>query len=122
MAKTTVDEKELLASAVADVDPDAPEGFFARLDRQLAEHGTAPPDVTIRYRNLTVVVDATTSAKSLPSLPNVLLKVAKVRPIPIASIPVHTVPRPRCHHVRALDTAIIVLMICLGSGSVARGR
>ena len=79
MAKTDVDEKELLATAVTDVDPDAPDGFFPRLGRALAEHGTTLPEVTIRYRNLSVVVAATSSAKSLPSLPNVLLNGVKVR-------------------------------------------
>ena len=75
MAKFSPDEREKLAKSVTSVDVDSDEAFFSRLQQVLAD---PPPAVYVEYGQLKVVRHATTSALSLPSLPNVFLKIAKV--------------------------------------------
>lgn len=73
------EEAEALAAVIQSVDPDdAVNSYFARLAERIKQDGVHLPRVTIEWRNLTCVVEATTSQGSLPSLPNVLLLIAKV--------------------------------------------
>lgn len=75
----TREEAEALTAAIQSVDPDdSVNGYFAQLARHLRDDGVELPQVTIEWRNLKSVVQATTSQASLPSLPNVLLLIAKV--------------------------------------------
>eukprot|EP00892_Ulva_mutabilis_P001385 jgi/Ulvmu1/11247/UM073_0019.1 len=68
------EEAETLAAAIQSVDPnDGEHSYFARLAQNIKENGGELPRVTIEWRNLTSVVQATTSQGSLPSLPNVLM-------------------------------------------------
>jgi hypothetical protein len=80
MPELSIHENESLASAIASVDPDSKDGYFPRLASNLGK-GVRVPEVKITYRNLKVVVAATTSANALPSLPNVLQSMGKVRSV-----------------------------------------
>lgn len=73
------DEAERLAAAIATVDPEDPESYFASLGQRLREESVELPCVRISYKGLNQVVHATSSAGALPSLPNVLLYAIKVR-------------------------------------------
>lgn len=72
------EEAEHLAAAIASIDPDDPESYFSRVDKLLKERKVGIPCIRISYTGLNVVKDAVSSAGALPSLPNVLLMVAKV--------------------------------------------
>lgn len=76
----TKEEAEALAAVIQSADPDDHvTGYFAQLAQRLRDDGVELPRVTIEWRNLKRVVEATTSQGSLPSLPNVLLLIAKAR-------------------------------------------
>lgn len=95
MAKFSTEEREQLARSVTEVDVDSEQAFFARLQRVLA---TPPPAVYVEYEQLKVVRNATTSASSLPSLPNVFLRLAKVCPTRAAAWTLPHAPQA-CMHV-----------------------
>jgi phosphomannomutase len=77
MQKTSIIENEDLARAATSLDPDSDDGYFSKLASYL-KRSVDVPQVKISYRNLKVVVDATTSANALPSIPNVLRSMGKV--------------------------------------------
>ena len=72
-AQLSREESEQLAAAIASLDPEDPESYFAILGKRLQEQNVELPCVRISYTGLNQVVDATSSAGALPSLPNVLL-------------------------------------------------
>ena len=72
------EESERLAAAIASVDPEDPESYFAILGKRLREQNVDLPCVRISYTGVNQVVEATSSAGALPSLPNVLLYAFKV--------------------------------------------
>ena len=77
MTKFSREEAEQLSKTVIDREADDPDGFFARLGRQVDDN---IPTVTVEWKDLQVVTEGKTSAASLPSVPNVFLNFAKVRP------------------------------------------
>jgi hypothetical protein len=78
MSGLSREQYEALASTIASVRADSPDSFFARIAVLLKEHGVELPCVRVDYNHLNCVVDATSSAAALPSLPNILSKVFKV--------------------------------------------
>jgi hypothetical protein len=78
MRELTREEAELLTSSILSIDPDKDDNFFARLAKCINEDGRDVPAVRLEYSKLQVVVDATSSAGALPSLPNVFKLILKV--------------------------------------------
>jgi hypothetical protein len=78
MGKFSREERETLAQEISEVDADAEQGLYPRVAK-LRQHGTACPSVLVEWKDLKVVTAATGSAGSLPSMPNILLNLLKVR-------------------------------------------
>jgi hypothetical protein len=62
MAPYTREENERFAAAIATEDPDEAKSFFARLQKQIEAGGNSIPEVSVSFKDLKVVVDASDSA------------------------------------------------------------
>jgi len=57
-------------------------GFFARLERRLASERIHIPSVSIAYRNVVHVAEASSATNAVPGLGPVLWRFAKARRVP----------------------------------------